>query len=183
MNALPTAQDVVDYWRAAGAQKRWFSKDPAFDADFKSRFEAAHHAAAKGELDAWSATAEGALALVILLDQFPRNAYRDSGHMFATDGKALAIADAAIAAGFDKEFDAGLRSFFYMPFMHSESPAVQERSVALCGSLDKADTLRFAILLRDLIGRFGRFPHRNAALGRSTTPEEQAYLDGGGFSG
>ncbi|RXZ38903.1 DUF924 domain-containing protein [Oxalobacteraceae bacterium CAVE-383] len=184
MNYLPTAHDVVNYWRAAGLKKRWFSKDAAFDADFKSRFEAAHHAAARGELDGWQATAEGALALVVLLDQFPRNAWRDSGHMFATDGKALAIADAAIAAGLDRQIESDdLRSFFYMPFMHSESLAVQERSVILCGSLNKPDTLRFAILHRDLIRRFGRFPHRNTALGRSTTPEERAYLDGGGFSG
>lgn len=183
MNSFASAHDIVDYWRDAGLRKRWFSKDPAFDADFKSRFEAAHHAAARGELDGWPATAEGALALVILLDQFPRNAYRDSGRMFATDGKALAIADAAIAAGLDMAFDADLRSFFYMPFMHSESLAAQERSVVLCESLGKADTLRFAILHRDLIRRFGRFPHRNAALGRNTTAEEQAYLDGGGFSG
>jgi uncharacterized protein (DUF924 family) len=183
MNPSPSAHDVTAYWREAGSKKKWFSKDTAFDADFKARFEAVHHAAARGELDAWSADAEGALALVVLLDQFPRNAYRGSGHMFATDGKALATADAAIAAGLDRKFDPDLRSFFYMPFMHSESLAVQERSVLLCGSLDKADTLRFAIMHRDLIRRFGRFPHRNAALGRDTTPDERAYLDGGGFSG
>ncbi|HEY4318817.1 MAG TPA: DUF924 family protein [Herbaspirillum sp.] len=183
MTSLPSAREVVDYWREAGLKKRWFSKDAAFDADFKARFEAAHHAAARGELDGWSAHAEGALALAILLDQFPRNAYRDSGHMFATDGKALAVADAAIAAGLDMAFDPALRSFFYMPFMHSESPAAQDRSVQLCGSLGQADTLRFAILHRDIVQRFGRFPHRNAALGRDATAEEQAFLDGGGFSG
>jgi uncharacterized protein (DUF924 family) len=182
MNSLPTAHDVASYWRMAGS-KQWFSKDAAFDADFKSRFEAAHHTAATGALDDWSADAEGALALLVLLDQFPRNAYRDSGHMFATDGKALAIAEAAITAGLDMKIDTDLRAFFYMPFMHSESLAVQERSVTLCAGLDQPNTLRFAILHCDIIQRFGRFPHRNAALGRATTPEERAYLDGGGFPG
>ena len=182
MNSLPTAHDVVSYWRTAGS-KQWFSKDAAFDADFKSRFEAAHHAAARGALDDWSANAEGALALLVLLDQFPRNAYRDSGHMFATDGKALAIADAAITAGLDMKIDTDLRSFFYMPFMHSESLAVQERSVQLCGGLNQPGTLRFALLHLDIIQKFGRFPHRNAVLGRDTTPEECAFLDGGGFPG
>jgi uncharacterized protein (DUF924 family) len=182
MSSLPTAHDVVSYWRTAGS-KKWFSKDAAFDADFKSHFEAAHHAAANGALDGWAANAEGALALLVLLDQFPRNVYRGSGHMFATDGKALAIADAAIAAGLDMQTDADLRSFFYMPFMHSESLAVQERSVVLCGGLNQSGTLRFAIMHRDIIQRFGRFPHRNAALGRDTTAAERAYLDGGGFPG
>jgi uncharacterized protein (DUF924 family) len=182
VNSLPTTADVVAYWRTAGP-KQWFSKDPAFDADFKARFEAAHHCAATGELDHWLANAEGALALLVLLDQFPRNAYRNNGHMFATDGKALAIATAAITAGLDMQIDTDLRSFFYMPFMHSESLAAQERSVVLCGGLNQPNTLRFAVMHRDIIQRFGRFPHRNAALGRTTTQEERAYLDGGGFPG
>lgn len=181
MNKLPTAQDVVRFWHEAGPG-RWFDKNEAFDAEFKSRFEGAHHAAATGALDGWAADAEGALALLVLLDQFPRNAWRGSGHMFATDGKALAIAHAAIDAGHDRQVDLQLRPFFYLPFMHSESLADQERSVALNAELD-ANTQRFALLHRDLIARFGRFPHRNTMLGRRTTPEEQAYLDGGGFSG
>ena len=180
MSASPSPQEIVRFWRNAGPQ-RWFKKDPAFDADFKARFEAAHHAAATGTLDGWAADADGALALLILLDQLPRNAWRGSGHMFATDGKALAIANAAIDAGFDRQVDQTLRAFFYMPFMHSESLADQERCVELCADL--ADNLRFAILHRDIIQRFGRFPHRNAALGRSTTPEEQRFLDDGGFAG
>ncbi|MEJ8813275.1 DUF924 family protein [Variovorax ureilyticus] len=181
MNALPTARDVVLFWQEAGPS-RWFDKDDAFDAEFKSRFEAAHHAAATGALDGWAVDAEGALALMVLLDQFPRNAWRGSGHMFATDGKALAIARAAIDAGHDRQVDPPLRPFFYLPFMHSEVLADQERSVVLNAELD-ANTQRFAVLHRDLIARFGRFPHRNRMLGRSTTPEEQAYLDGGGFAG
>ncbi|MBT2321489.1 DUF924 domain-containing protein [Variovorax paradoxus] len=181
MKALPPAHEVATFWREAGP-KRWFSKDDSFDAEFKSRFEAAHHAAATGALDAWAADAEGALALLVLLDQFPRNAWRNSAHMFATDGKARAVARAAIEAGLDRQVEAALRPFFYLPLMHSESLADQERSVALNAALD-ANTQRYAVLHRDIIARFGRFPHRNKALGRDTTPEEQKFLDQGGFAG
>ena len=181
MDALPSSLDVVDFWREAGP-KRWFAKNDAFDAEFKSRFEAAHHAAATGALDHWADDAEGALALLVLLDQFPRNAWRGSGHMFATDGKALAIARAAVDAGLEQKMEAVLHPFFYLPFMHSESLADQERSVLLCGKLD-ANTLRFARMHRDIIARFGRFPHRNEVLGRETTAEERGFLDEGGFAG
>jgi uncharacterized protein (DUF924 family) len=181
MNSLPSPRDVADFWRQAGP-KRWFAKNEAFDTEFKSRFEAAHHAAATGALDHWAADAEGVLALLVLLDQFPRNAWRGSGHMFATDGKALAIARGAVDVGLEQQVEAVLHPFFYLPFMHSESLADQERAVLLCGKLD-ANTLRFARLHRDIIARFGRFPHRNEALGRETTAEERGFLDEGGFSG
>ena len=182
MNAFSSARDVVAFWRDAGP-KRWFAKDAAFDAEFKSRFEAAHHAAATGDLDHWVHDAEGALALVILLDQLPRNAWRGSGHMYATDGKARSVALAAVVAGFDQQIDdAGMRAFFYMPFMHSESLDDQHRCVALCAALNE-DQARYAVHHREIIERFGRFPHRNAALGRSTTAQEQQFLDGGGFQG
>ena len=177
---LPSAHEVAAFWRDAGPS-RWFTKDEAFDAEFKARFEAAHHAAATGALDAWASEAEGALALLVLLDQFPRNAWRGSAHMFATDGKARAIARAALEAGLDRQVDDALRPFFYLPFMHSESLADQERSVALNASLD-ANTQRFAVLHRDIIARFGRFPHRNAVLGRASTPEEVEFLKGPGSS-
>lgn len=177
-----SAEAVLDFWRAAGPA-RWFKKDASFDDEFKSRFEATHHAAATGALDHWAGEAEGALALLILLDQFPRNAWRGSGHMFATDGKALRIARSAVDAGLDQRIgDALLRAFFYLPFMHSEQLDAQERSVELNRPLGQ-DSLRFAILHRDIIARFGRFPHRNAALGRETSPEEQRFLDEGGFAG
>ena len=181
MTDLPSPATVAAFWRDAGPG-RWFAKDDAFDADFKARFEATHHLAATGALDHWAADAQGALALLVLLDQLPRNAWRGSGHMFATDGKARAIAQAAIDAGFDQQVEPALRPFFYLPFMHSESLADQERSVELNRSLD-ANTQRFAVLHRDIVKRFGRFPHRNAALGRLSTPEEQRFLDEGGFSG
>ena len=180
MNPQPSPDDVTRFWRDAGPQ-RWFKKDAAFDADFKARFEGAHHAAATGAFDGWASAPDGALALLILLDQLPRNAWRGSGHMFATDGKALAVARAAVDAGFDRRVDDAQRAFFYMPFMHAESLADQDRCVELCADLP--DNLRFALLHRDIIRRFGRFPHRNAALGRTTTPEEQRFLDEGGFAG
>jgi uncharacterized protein (DUF924 family) len=178
---LPSARDVVDFWRSAGPD-RWFAKNDAFDAEFGGRFLAAHEAAALGELDHWAKDAEGALALMVLLDQFPRNTWRGNARMLATDAKALDIARQAIEAGFDLKVDEALRRFFYLPFMHSESLPDQERSVELNAALD-ANTLRFAVLHRDIIARFGRFPHRNKLLGRTSSAEEQRYLDEGGFAG
>jgi len=176
------AKAVVDFWREAGPQK-WFKKDEAFDAEFKSRFEAAHEAAAAGAFDDWADSAEGALALVVLLDQFPRNSFRNSPRMYATDALALAAARRAVDAGLDMQIeDPGLRAFFYLPFMHSESLADQERSVELCGRANP-DNLRFAQHHRDIVARFGRFPHRNALLGRGSSAEESAFLAEGGFAG
>jgi uncharacterized protein (DUF924 family) len=179
MDTLPT--DVVSFWRGAGPE-RWFRKNGGFDDTFRERFLGAHEAAAAGSLAHWAATADGALALLVLLDQFPRNAFRNSPRMFATDAQALAIAHAAIDAGFDRQVDAPLRPFFYMPFMHSEQLADQQRCVELTAPLG-GNTQDYARIHLDAIARFGRFPHRNAVLGRSTTPEEQAYLDAGGFAG
>ncbi len=179
--ALPRAREVVDFWRAAG-RERWFRKDEAFDADFRNRFLAAHEAAASGALDGWSDSAEGSLALSILLDQFPRNAFRGTARMYATDAKAREVARAAVAQGHDTAVDPELQGFLCLPFTHSEDPADHERSVELSRTLDE-DTRRFALHHRDLIQRFGRFPHRNALLGRATTPQEQRFLDEGGFSG
>jgi len=119
---------------------------------------------------------------MVLLDQFPRNAWRGNPHMLATDGKALAAAKQAIEAGFDRECDPALRRFFYLPFMHSEVLAEQERSVELNAALDD-NTQRFAVLHRDIVARFGRFPHRNRMLGRPSTAQEQKFLDEGGFAG
>jgi uncharacterized protein (DUF924 family) len=177
----PTADSVLGFWRDAGP-KRWFRKDPSFDAEFRGRFLAAHDAAARGELDGWAADAAGALALLILLDQFPRNAFRGSAQMFATDAPARRIARRAIAAGLDRQADAQLRNFFYLPLMHSEALEDQQRAVALTEPLGPQPQ-RFAVLHRDIIQKFGRFPHRNALLGRSTTADEQAFLDEGGFAG
>ena len=177
-----TPNDILHFWREAGP-KRWFEKSGRFDAAIRLKFEPVHHAAARGEYDAWAATPEGALALLILLDQFPRNLYRGSAPSYATDGKARAIARAAIAAGFHHEVDEPLRPFFILPFEHSEARADQDLSVRLAGEVGDAGTQKWAEIHRDIIDRFGRFPHRNAALGRATTPDEQAFLDDGGFAG
>jgi uncharacterized protein (DUF924 family) len=173
--------DIVAFWRAAGP-KRWFEQDPAFDDDIRRRFLAAHEAAAAGKLTPWEQSAEGALALLILLDQFPRNMFRGQARAFATDPPARAIASRAILNGFDGAAP-DMRGFFYLPFEHSENLADQERAVALYKASGDADGLKWAELHADIIRRFGRFPHRNAVLGRVTTPEEQAFLDGGGFAG
>jgi uncharacterized protein (DUF924 family) len=174
--------DVVGFWRDAGPE-RWFAKNAKFDDRIALRFEPSHFAAARGEHDAWIGSPEGALGLLILLDQFPRNLFRDSAHAFATDGKALRIAKHAIGEGFDQAIETELRPFVYIPLMHSEVLADQEASVVLFEGLGAKTNLDFALLHRDIIARFGRFPHRNAVLGRATTPAEQGFLEEGGFAG
>lgn len=172
---------VIAFWSEAGPSL-WFAKDAAFDRRFRETFIATHEAACRGEFDHWLKTPGGALALTLLLDQFPRNAFRGTPRMYASDPKALAVANAAIAAGRDRHIDADLRLFFYLPYAHSEALADQERSVALCRALD-ANSLAHAEGHRDIVKRFGRFPHRNVILGRATTDEEQRFLDEGGFAG
>lgn len=179
---LPTAADILSFWREAGPSK-WFAKDDAFDAAIRTRFLAAYEAAAAGELRDWEGSAEGSYALILLLDQFPRNLFRGSPQAFATDARALRIADGAIANGFDAEFDLPERRFFYVPFMHSEELAHQERCVALCEAADDGEGVHHAVVHRDIIRDFGRFPHRNPVLGRRTTPQEHDFLAAGGFSG
>lgn len=175
---------IVAFWRDAGPA-RWFAGDDAFDAEVAARWSDAHHAAARRELDGWGDTATGALALVLLLDQFPRNIFRRSAHAYATDPLGRLHADLALARGHDRATERALRPFLYLPFEHSEDVADQERAVALVAALGDEQALDWALRHRDAVRRFGRFPGRNAALGRATTPEEQAWLDagGGGFSG
>lgn len=177
-NAL--AADVVGFWREAGP--RWFARDDAFDHEFRERFLALHYAAARGELASWEQSPEGVLGLLILLDQFPRNAFRGTGHMFATDGLALAIARRALVNGFDLKIEMQLRPFVYLPYEHAENLADQDECVRLMTQFG-GETLRYAIVHRDVIAQFGRFPHRNASLGRDTSVAEQYFLDKGGFSG
>lgn len=175
------AREIIVFWREAGP-KRWFAHDEAFDAQFRAQFIALHEFAALGELSAWTKTADGALALIILLDQFPRNSFRGTIRMFATDAMARHAASAMIECGQDREIDETLRAFVYLPFEHSEELADQDRAVELCRPLG-GETLKWADLHRDIIRRFGRFPHRNKILGRAMTPDEQAFIDGGGFAG
>lgn len=175
------AASVLRFWRDAGPRK-WFAKDPAFDAEFSMRFAPLHLAAARRELDHWASTAQGVLALLILLDQYPRNAFRGTAHMYATDPLARFVARHMRERGYDQGFDVDMRAFCYMPFEHSEDPHDQELSVELFRPLGGAYPA-YAETHRDIVRRFGRFPHRNRQLGRSTTPEEQRYLDEGGFAG
>lgn len=179
---LPAAAEVVQFWIEAGPEK-WFTKDDAFDEAFKSRFLAAHYAAARRELDHWMQTGEGVLALMILLDQLPRNAFRNTGHMFATDSLALALAKKAIAAGLHKQVATELQPFILMPLMHSESLKDQQGLVDMLDPAVHENTYNYAVIHRDVIAEFGRFPHRNTSLGRETTPQEIEFLQSGGFSG
>ena len=174
--------DVLAFWRAAGP-KKWFAKDDAFDAEIRERFLPTYEAAARGALGHWETSPESAFALILVLDQFPRNMFRAAARTFAADPLARAVADRAIARGYDKQFALSERTFFYLPFEHSEELADQERCVELNRQHGDADSLKWAELHADIIRRFGRFPHRNKVLGRTTSPEEQAFLDGGGFGG
>ncbi len=178
---MSEADLVVAFWREAGPA-RWFEKDAGFDARFRTRFLDLHERAAAGEFDAWVGAADPALALVLLLDQFPRNAFRGSARMYATDPEARSVAARIVDAGVDRDIETELRLFCYLPFAHSENPADQDRSVALMRMLG-AEALAHAEGHRDIIRRFGRFPHRNALLGRTSTPAEQAFLERGGFAG
>jgi uncharacterized protein (DUF924 family) len=174
--------EIVTFWREAGPDK-WFADDHAFDFTVRSKFFAAHEAAARGELAAWQDDREGALALVLLFDQFPRNMFRGEARAFATDAMARAVADRALARGFDQATDPTMRPFFYLPLMHSESPVDQDRCLRLYEALGDTEQLRYAREHRDVIKDFGRFPHRNRALGRATTPAEREFLDRDGADG
>ncbi len=179
---IASPQAVLAFWREAGPEK-WFKKDTAFDDAIRSQFIPTYEAAAAGKLADWERTAEGALALTVVLDQFPRNMFRGSARAFAADPIALATAERALAQGFDRKMALADRQFFYLPFEHSEKLADQERCCALFRAAGDTDLLKWAELHADIIRRFGRFPHRNAVLGRATTPGEQAFLDAGGFAG
>ncbi|MGQ3039602.1 MAG: DUF924 family protein [Brevundimonas sp.] len=172
--------DVVGFWKDAGP-KLWFAKDDVFDATFRQRFEHGHMMAARRELDHWADTPEGSLALLILLDQFPRNCFRGTAHQFATDPLALMFANRAVERGHHLAFGTDLRNFILLPFEHSEKLEDQDRYLELVG--EDGELRKWGHIHRDIIVRFGRFPHRNASLGRETTVEEQAFLDEGGFGG
>ncbi|MEY3292451.1 MAG: hypothetical protein RJB12_222 [Pseudomonadota bacterium] len=178
-----TPSDVIAFWKEAGPGK-WFAKDDAFDSRFRRGFGDAHFAAARRRLDSWAATAEGSLGLLILLDQFPRNVFRGTGHAFATDPLARHFAERALEAGHDLQIEGDIRRFFYLPFQHSENLADQARQVELFQTrMGRKPDDRWAEHHHDIVARFGRFPHRNGVLGRETTPEEQVFLEADGFRG
>jgi uncharacterized protein (DUF924 family) len=186
-----TFSDVLSFWFGAPdspargrMRKEWFKKDPAFDEQIREKFLATHEGAAAGKLDAWADTPYGALALIVVLDQFPRNLFRDSPRAFSTDAKALATARDTVERGFDRLLRRVERNFIYLPFEHSEDLATQRRSLALFGSSSSGGEVGdFARRHYEIIARFGRFPHRNKVLGRESTAEEIEFLKqpGSGF--
>ncbi len=183
--SLPSlAAEVLDFWfppGVSGERRQWFQKDPSFDREIRERFGVALAAGLAGAFGDWCASPRGALARIVLLDQYTRNAFRDTPAAFAGDPAALATAEDAIARGFDRELGSLERGFMYMPFEHSESLPVQERSVALFAALASETgvdgRLAWAERHRDIVRRFGRFPHRNQILGRESTPEEIEFLE------
>ena len=185
-------QEILAFWFRDAARNRWFVRDAAFDGEIRAQFRTEIAAAAEGRLEAWERTPEGSLALVLLLDQFPRNIHRDSPRAFAADGRARAVASGAIARGFDRQFADDRRLFFYLPFEHSEDPDDQRRAVALIRQFTEEqqgeararaeEYLDYAVRHERVIERFGRFPHRNAILGRPSTPEEEDFLTQPGSS-
>ena len=170
---------LIDFWFAKETKSRWYDATPAFDNLCRERFGDLAERAANGDLEAWESTAEGALAVCLLLDQVPRNIFRGTAKAFATDDLAVAVASRAIDRGFDRDLDPERRNFFYLPFMHCERLAEQERSVAIAKALGDEKMLHYAEDHAAIIRRFGRFPHRNTILGRTNTPEEDAFLADG----
>lgn len=169
---------LLAFWFEETGPKRWFAHDRVLDEEIDARFSALYAEAAAGRCDDWAESADGALALVILLDQFSRNLFRDDPRAFAMDAKALGVAESALEHGFDQATPPERRPFLYMPFMHSEDLADQRRSVALFAALEGGEGwLGYARSHMRIIERFGRFPHRNEMLGRVDTPEEAAWLD------
>lgn len=171
---MPTPQDILEFWYAPAIAKHWFAATPALDQEIRTRFAALWQQAAAGELDAWAATPEGALALIIVLDQFPLNMYRGQPASFSSEAKAIEVAKRAVAQGFHTGLPEDRKLFMFMPLMHSERLDDQDRSVELyrANGMDP----RWAEHHRTIVRRFGRFPHRNAILGRPDTPEERDYL-------
>jgi uncharacterized protein (DUF924 family) len=177
-----TPAGVLAFWREAGPE-RWYKKDGAFDDEVRRRYLGLWQEAAAGKLSSWEASDDGALALTIVLDQFPRNMFRGDLRTYATDPLAREVAGRAIDRGADTRIDPALLEFLYMPLMHSEDLPDQLRCVELFRKAGNPDNLKYAEDHADIVRRFGRFPHRNRMLDRATTVEEQAFLDGGGFSG
>lgn len=176
MSAQITPQGIIDFWYSKEMQERWFSSTPALDDEIRSQFEALWRKAAAGKLDEWKETPEGSLALAIVLDQLPLNMFRGKAESFETEQLAVETAKHAIDKGYDQRLPADRRAFLYMPLMHSENLADQDLSVKLFETAKLESNLRFALHHRELIRKYGRFPHRNRLLGRLSTPDEIEYL-------
>ena len=176
--------DVLTFWFLKAGPEKWFGGDASFDRECAARLGAHYEAAVNGRLAAWAARPDGALALIILLDQLSRNLFRANPAAFKQDARAVALAGDAIARRFDQRVSADAQAFFYIPYMHAEDIALQEKCVALFKArLPGSINIPYAVEHRDIIVRFGRFPHRNQILNRESTPAETAYLDAGGFAG
>ncbi|MCE8025092.1 MULTISPECIES: DUF924 family protein [Halomonadaceae] len=180
--SLPGRDAVIAFWFEELEPAHWFRKDEALDGTIRERFSALHGAAAAGELWHWRDTPQGRLAEILVLDQFSRNLYRDDPRAFAQDAMALVLAQEAVAHGLDGGLDVTWRSFLYMPYMHSESLKVHDEAVRLFDQPGLEDNLRFEHLHRDILLRFGRYPHRNAILGRESSADELAFLEQPGSS-
>lgn len=175
-------EEVLEFWFEDLSPDDWFGGGDAVDDRIRQRFRRLHEALRERVPDSWRASARGMLAAVIALDQFSRNVYRGDARAFAADGAALVLAREALERGFDLDLPNDQRKFLYLPFEHSEDPAEQERSVELFASLEDELNLSYAIRHKEIIDRFGRFPHRNVALGRVSTPEEIEFLKQPGSS-
>jgi len=173
---VTTAQALIDFWFSPEAAKRWFNSTPAFDDELRERYAETYTMACRGDLDEWQETAEGALALVILFDQIPLNIFRGQAPSFATEARAREVARKAIARGFDTQLTDQQKVFMYLPYMHSENLADQDISVDLFTQAGLDNNLRYASHHREIVRRFGRFPHRNEILGRRSSEEEIAWL-------
>lgn len=170
------ARAVLDFWFREIDPKLWFTKDAEFDRQLAERFGADVEHALTGGLRPWEEWPESRLALILLLDQFTRNLYRGTARAFAGDARALALTLDAMGRGWDDTLPPPERKFLYMPLMHAEDAAIQEQSIAAFTALGEEDSLNYAILHKRIIDRFGRYPHRNDALGRPSTPQEKAFL-------
>jgi uncharacterized protein (DUF924 family) len=182
MTTADKPEGVIAFWFTEITPKQWWARSDEFDQLISARFGALHAAASRCELFEWRKTATGRLAEVIVLDQFSRNIFRDNADAFASDGLALALAQTAVATGADRELEVGQRAFLYMPYMHSESAVIHGMAQALFASLGDKDKLDFELRHKAIIDRFGRYPHRNALLGRASTPDEIAFLQTPGSS-
>ncbi len=173
--SIATPKEILDFWFSQTAKSKWFAKDPAFDSEITQKFLSTYQLAKQQDLD-WPESPESYLALVILFDQFPRNMFRNKPEAYATDSMARDIAKKAIAKGLDSQLSEERRRFFYMPFMHSEELSEQEYAIELFTKLENKKTLNYAIIHKQIIERFGRFPHRNDVLGRQSTEAELEFL-------
>lgn len=174
---MTSPKDILDFWFAEAMRSKWFASTPQLDAAIKDQFEPVWEAAVNGELDHWLSNPDGCLALTIILDQLPLNMFRGTAQSFATEAKSRDVARHAIDQSYDKRIDPARLAFLYMPFMHSENLADQDLSVALFEAAGLENNLRFAKHHQEIVRRFGRFPHRNAILGRVSTPQELDYLN------